>query len=216
MNPISSYDELLLHIKKSKNKKDIFLPIILIKPVKIEMLNKNNQIDYIFDYFDYRAGEDVQFFMPGYLHCFCEKLKPYISDQEPFSYKATAINISRLGNIYFNNKDFIDFIHEIEKQTRKFIYFGATELLLLKIAYASDNKFSHIDYSKIYRYSLSSVFKGNNSIEEDEITKMSRVEYFLEMVIRVLKEAKNEETAINSIDLYYTKSISNEMDDFNV
>lgn len=66
MNPIVSYKDFLDYNKWMKTTLNSYVPVVLMRPVSVLMMNENHYLDYIFDYYDHRTGE-IQFFFPGYM-----------------------------------------------------------------------------------------------------------------------------------------------------
>ncbi|MBR2714680.1 MAG: hypothetical protein IKB73_00535, partial [Ruminococcus sp.] len=190
MNPVCSYNSFLEFLQYSHGNNDKLIPIFLIKPATMIYLNERLHLDNHFNYFDRRAGRNVDFFLPGYAHY------PSITFNQIFpnfnySKDAIALDTERLGRIYYNNADFIEFIEILERNSFNFIYRGDTELLFIK--YLSNNQHAKgtFDFTTIYRFNLSDLFYCSNAKHEPDHIRFGRVSRFLEDVIRELQNLDN-------------------------
>lgn len=193
MNPITSYQEFIGYMRNSYYV-DKLIPVVLVKPSTISLLSRRFPLDCIFDYFDYRSGEDIIFFMPGYAHHPGLEFSQVFHNNRPIHENDIIIKIERLGNICYSNKDFVAFIDDLRRKNPEFEYYGSTELLFLNyIAEVGD-----FDFSDIHRYDLTQIFLNNNQ-------EWYPVERFLEMTVDFMRRANNDRELINQINNIYPR-----------
>lgn len=203
MNPVISYNDFTNFLKWNVRDKEELIPILLIRPVTIRYLNKERIIENFFDYMDARTGEDIQFFLPGYVHYPNTSFKPMLPDWTPRNEDTIAIRISRLGNIHYNNKAFVDFLDIIERSSPRFRYRGDTELLLVNYEPSEDNELGKIDFDNIHRYNLTYLFDSVMLNYPDDRVRLRSVEYFLESVIEIINNSIDKNEIIEHIDRSY-------------
>lgn len=105
MNLVRTYCNFLHKIKEAYGAEESIVCLLLLDPTNEDTVGR--YIYRRFDYFDYRTGEYVDFYCPGF----------------------DADDNGR----YFSVKDFVEFIRYIEATT-KWQYNGGTNLLLLRYA----------------------------------------------------------------------------------
>ena len=204
MNPVVSYNDFLDFLKSPKYNQDRLIPVLLIKPSTINYYyNQRIPLDRIFDYFDARTGDHIQFFLPGYAHYPDNISLDTLSQLYTYNENCVALNIRRLGKIYYSNKDFVKFIEELEKHALNFRYQGDTELLFIKYIANTQNEPGHFDFSQVYRFNLSNIFYCRCNAQ-NEHARFQNVERFLELVIHTICIVGNkEDKLIRSIEAYY-------------
>lgn len=203
MNPVSSYDDIIEFLQYCSEKSDKLIPVFLIKPSTMLYLNREHFLEHIFDYFDRRSGDRIQFFLPGYAHYPDLAFGNILSNVRQNNKDAIALTTRRLGEVYYSEKDFIGFIETLEKETSEFIYRGDAELLLLKYITGEKYNLGRFDFSKIYRYNLSKKFYAQRDYNSDLYMQLRRIQRFLEDVIFIMHRANNETELIASISSCY-------------
>lgn len=189
MNPVTSYSEFMDYMRHNYNH-DTLVPVLLIEPSTIFLLNEAYHLQYtlncMFDRFDILTGDKLIYFLPGYAHYPGLSLSTIFQGHRPIHENDSIIEITRLGNIYYNNKYFTDFIEQLEIHAPDFDYFGATELLLIKYIATPDSTNGDFEYSNINRYNLSEILIKNHRIRA--------VEHFLHMVVETMCKRDREGT----------------------
>lgn len=203
MNPVISYNDFTNFLKWNVRDKEELIPILLIRPVTIRYLNKERIIENFFDYMDARTGEDIQFFLPGYVHYPNTSFKPMLPDWSPRNEDTIAIRISRLGNIHYSNKAFTDFISILEMYSHSFVYRGDTELLFINYEPAKEYSLGKIDFENIHRYNLTHLFDCNTIDYPDDRIRLRNVGIFLEKVIKIMNQPIDKYEIIERIDRSY-------------
>lgn len=204
MNPVSSYHDFMKFLQYSGDNHDKLIPIVLIKPSVMLYLNREHLLERTFSHFDIRSGENIQFFLPGYFHYPSTAFHPILVDVRPYSEEAIALTTRRLGKIYYNESNFIEFIEKLENGSSEFIYRGDTELIFLKYTMGEQHNFGSFDFSKINRYNLTKLFYSQRYQGLDEYERLRYVERFLEDVLLIIRKANNnEDTLIASINSCY-------------
>lgn len=196
MNPVVSYKDIIDFMHWSQNNKDCFLPVILIKPETVLRLNSERRLDRIFNYFDRRSREDVQFFLPGYAHYPCSIYSQLLSTTPPYNKDTVALNLERLQSIHYSNNDFIEFIELIEKKAVGFRYYGDAELLFMKYVASKDGVLGHFDFNSFYRYNLSRLYYSRQE-------NFWYVEHFLEEVLHIIRCSNNDNEMFDIINSIY-------------
>ena len=203
MNPIISYNDFTNFLKLNIIVEEKLIPVLLIKPVTMRYLNKERIIEDFFDYIDLRTGRDIQFFMPGYVHYPNTSFTQKFPSWTPCDEDTIAIKISRLGNIHYSNRAFVDFLDIIESSSPKFRYRGDTELLLVNYEPSEDNELGKIDFENIHRYNLTHLFDSVILNYPDDRVRLRNVEYFLESVIEIISNPIDKNKIIEYIDRSY-------------
>lgn len=204
MNPVSSYNDFIKFLRYSNNNHNKLIPVFLIKPSTILYFNREHSIDQIFDYFDRRSGDNVQFFLPGYAHYPDIAFHHIWAEVPPYNDNYVALNTGRLGKIYYSNNDFIEFIETLEKESPNFMYRGNPELLFIK--YIPDTPYAcgRFSFSNIYRYDLSKLFYLNRTLELSEYERLEQVARFLEsVIIAIRRSGNNDDQLIAYINTHY-------------
>lgn len=192
MNPVVSYYDFLRFMRSFANGRDRLVPVLLIKPATVRLMNENRKLDYMLDYFDLRSRSDIQFFLPGYSHIPGQVLL----DIEPHNRRTVALNLERLHNVYYSNDDFIKFIELLEKRALGFRYYGETELIFIKYLVGIDGERGEFDFNTIHRYNLSQLYYRNERGMDD-------VHRFLETVIHIIRSINDENRMIDEINVAY-------------
>lgn len=203
MNPVISYKDFTDYLKWNVRDEEKLIPILLIRPVTVRYLNKERIIENFFDYMDARTGKDIQFFLPGYVHYPNTSFKPILPDWSPRNEDTIAIRISRLGNIHYSNKAFVDFLDVIERSSHRFRYSGDTELLLVDYKPSENEALGKIDFDNIHRYNLTHLFDSVTLNYHDDRVRLRYVEYFLESVRETLNKTIDKNEIIEYIDRSY-------------
>ena len=187
MNPVITFHDFLEYMEWSTNT-DKLVPILLIKPSTILLLNQDHRINHMFDYYDRRSGE-VQFFLPGYAHYPSLSFMDVFPNHRPFNSDAIALHLTRLRTIYYSDNDFIDFIETIEHFAPSFRYYGNTELLFLKYISKKGSNHGRFDFSDLHRYNISDIYHSNPR----------SLEHILEAILHAIKNSKNDSMLIEEI-----------------
>ena len=200
MNPVVSYDDFLEFMKyyNNPNIKDRLIPVVLIKPISVIHINERGVLNRIFDYFDSRTEKNIQFFLPGYAHFPTSAFAEVLPSYTPFNEDNIALRLNRLGTVYYNEKDFINFIKVLEEKDSSFKYYGDAELLFIK--YESNCDYGDFDFSNIYRFSLSQLYFSNEGYRG-----LRRIEYFIEKVLLAIYESNDNEGLINTVTYLYNQ-----------
>lgn len=106
MLPVKSYEKFLELLKSRYGKNERIVCILFLDPCNDDLVS--GYISHRFDYFNYRLGERLDFFCPGFNY-----LEHDNKRRE------------------FDTRDFVEFIRQIEQLTT-WHYYGGTNLLLLK------------------------------------------------------------------------------------
>lgn len=206
MNPVSSYYDFMEFLQNFRDNHDKLIPIVLIKPSVMLYLNQNYLLRDIFRYFDRRTGDNIQFFLPGYYHYPSTAFQTILAEVRPYSEEAVAFTTRRLGTIYYNENNFIEFVEQLENGSSEFIYRGDTELIFLKYTRGEQYNLGSFDFSKINRYNLSNLFYSQKHQDLDEYARLRCIEHFLEDVIFTIRKAgNNEDQLIASINSSYDR-----------
>lgn len=203
MNPVSSYQDFMEFLQYSSENRDKLIPVIIIKPSVMLYINRDSLLNHIFDYFDRRTGDGIQFFLPGYAHYPNTSFEHILANVRPYNADSIALTTGRLGNIYYSDKAFVEFIDELENHLNKFMYRGDTELLFLKYITGGQYKIGNFDFSKTNRYNLSKIYYSQRYRDLSEYERLRIVEHFLEDVILAIHRADGDEKMIASIDDRY-------------
>ncbi len=206
MNPVRSYRDFQEFMSIwGYNGKPI--PVLLIKPDVLLALKEHYDIDDLFDYFNHRAGKDIVFFLPGYEHNPSNSLSTILLDYGRRDDQKIALTYQDFHTrqpryVYYNNRDFVDFIDTIERGTPKFRYYGDTELLLPLFVPGANNKFGNLDFSTLsdHRYNLSE-FYYRHADGRDAIRAVNR---FLEIVLHRLNAFRSLDQFYSAVDNAYT------------
>lgn len=196
MNPVISYRDFMQYMAWSSNNHSQLLPVVLIKPSTLLYLNREYQLDHLFDYFDRRSGDDVQFFLPGYSHYPSTSFLQYTSllpEVKPYNQNAVALNLTRLKKIYYSENDFISFVEILEQNAPAFRYYGNTELLFIKYIPGIDRALGRFDFSNIHKYNLSQIYY-------DHQEHFYPVERILEEVLHAIRSRQNDAELITRIN----------------
>lgn len=193
MNPIVSYKDFLEHMRWANDKDEILVPVILIKPSTILLLNREHHLNHLFEYYDRRTSE-VQFFLPGYSHYPNYPHEALFSNCRPYNSNTIALQLRRLKTIYYSENDFIEFVETIERNAPDFRYYGNTELLFMKYVAGIDDPLGHFDFSQIFRYNISTIYHN----------QPDRLEFIFEAIIHCIRSANNDDQMIKKInDLFF-------------
>lgn len=203
MNPVISYKDFTDYLKWNVRDETKLIPILLIRPVTVRYLNKERIFENFFDYMDARTGKDIQFFLPGYVHYPNTSFNPMLPNWTPHDEDTIAIRISRLGNIHYSNKAFVDFLDILERSSPRFRYRGDTELLLVNYEPSEDNELGKIDFENIHRYNLTYLFDSVILNYPDDRVRLRNVAYFLESVIEIINNPLDKNEIIEHIDRSY-------------
>lgn len=196
MNPVLTYSDFLNYLRRySNDEKRRYIPVLLIKPDTILYLNGEHRLDYIFNYFDRRTGSRVDFFLPGYSH-YPNLSFPESMSYRPFDENVVALSLRRIGDIFYSDNAFVDFIELVEESCYQFRYYGDTELVFFLYDPGADESRGSFDFSLFHRYNLSKLFLSDNE-------RLYSVRHFLEEVIHEIIETPNDERLINKINRYY-------------
>lgn len=196
MNPVISYRDFMQYMARSSNNHSQLLPVVLIKPSTLLYLNREYRLDHLFDYFDRRTGNEVQFFLPGYSHypstSFLQS-SSILPEIKPYNQNAVALNLTRLKKVYYSDNDFLNFVEILEQNAQNFRYYGNTELLFIKYIPGRDSALGRFDFSNIHRYNLSQIYY-------DHQEHFYHVERILEEVLHVIRFEHNETELIALIN----------------
>lgn len=203
MKPILSFVVLEDCIKQKVTTMRGYVPVVLIKPESIYWFNKDYIIDRLFDYFDYRTDK-IQFFLPGYTNSPEYDLSVEKGGDIPLFTKKHGfieLRMKRLGDIYYNNESFVEFVKKLEDESKTFRYFGDTELLFIK--YDTENQC--FDFSDIHRYNLSALLYNN--VEHDYRYGLRVIRKFLEYTVyrfgEYIRYGGSAERMFNNIKDHY-------------
>ena len=169
MNVIKSYKEFLEFLRHSNINKECIIPIVLIKPSTVLLLNRDHRLDHLFDYYDERTGR-LKFFLPGYNH---NPQKPWLSIYLlmdsicQHKNRDNAIRIHRLGDIQYDNHAFTSFVDVLEHKIPDYHYYGDTELLFIKFIPSDNTITGDFDFQSYHVYNISALFHlhGYHSVE---------------------------------------------------
>ena len=174
MNAVVSYEEFLEIVSQKKKPIREYIPVVLIKPENIIMLNKDGLLNIVFSYFDARTNE-IQFFLVGYLN---SKNTGFFVEKRKAKYNHyIALEMERLGHIYYSNNAFAHFLDDLKNASDDFTYVGDTELIFIKY----ENGRQCFDFTDIHRYNLSELFHSAEG--KNDFMKFRRVSRFLELTI---------------------------------
>ncbi len=213
MNPVRSYHDFQEFMNYwDYNGKPI--PVLLIKPDVLLSLRHDYHIDDLFDYFNHRTGKGIVFFLPGYSHypvtSFAEifpSLGGKTDEEIALTYRDYRTRQSH--HVYYNNRDFVDFIDTIEKDAPEFRYYGDTELLLPTFFPGEQYQRGNLDFSTLsqHRYNLSGLYFRYGGTHY----ALHIVQQFLERVIKQLENECTNEEFYEAVDITYT-NIKKRMD----
>lgn len=113
----------------------------------------------------------------------------------------TALQIQRLGVIYYNNHAFIEFIEYIERSAPSFRYYGDTELVFIKYL----DSIQGFDFTDVHRYNLSNLFIL------DQPQNQRALRRFLEVTIheyRLLRCRHDPKLFFEYLDSYYAELLT--------
>lgn len=141
------------------------------------------------DYFDLDSGKNVVYFIPGFLN------NPYgglISGiLGHFGYPDT-VNVRNYGSVHFYFSEFINCVHELEKNNNiRWRYSGECELLLINLK--EDRSLILNDF---YAYNMDDIVRNGRSISS-----------FIRATINVGKDSIDKRTAKRKIDSIYAEMI---------
>lgn len=133
-----TYDSMLKNIKENMIKTDT-IGILLTRPGS----KTGQDIIESLPYYHHRSGKNINFYLPGY--------GAYWYGRYPD--EKNVIEIDQI-TWSFSNKEYVDFIKAMEKNSR-WEYSGESELLLLEY---QEGK---IDYSKVLRFHLDAMLRDS-------------------------------------------------------
>lgn len=212
MNPVRSYHDFQEFMNYwNYNGKPI--PVLLIKPnVLLSLRHDYSSIDELFDYFNHRTGEGIVFFLPGYSHypvtSFAEIFpSPIMRPDKEFAMTYYDYRTQQAHHVYYNNRDFVDFINIIEHGAPEFRYYGDTELLLSGFIPGSANQFGNLDFSTLpdHRYNLSELYRSHGINGHYDIFTVER---FLEEVRCQIEEYCSEDEFYKAVDKLYSRLLT--------
>lgn len=192
MNPVISYNDFLKFMQWSPNQNNRLIPVLLIKPSTVLYLNREHMLDHLFDYYDRRSANDIQFFLPGYVHYPTTSFAEILPNWSPHNENTVAFKLSRLNNIYYSNDKFIDFVEVLERNIQDFKYYGDTVLFFIEYQADTNGKIGRLNFKKNYQFNLSELYYSNNH-------PIRRIDLFLESVIHSIRESRNDEELIERI-----------------
>ena len=205
MNPVRSYRDFQEFMTYwDYNGKPI--PVLLIKPDVLLSLRHDYHMDDLFDYFNHRTGKGIVFFLPGYSHypvtSFAEIFPSYGGrNDEEIALTYRDYRTGQAHNVYYNNRDFVDFINTIEEGAPEFTYYGDTELLLPTFFPGEQYQRGNLDFSTLshHRYNLSKLFFRHG----DTHFALHVGQQFLERVMHQLRRECTIEELYENIDNAY-------------
>ena len=208
MNPIRTYRD-FQQFMSYWNYDGKPIPVMLIKPAVLLHLQREYNIGEILDYYNHRTGNSIVFFLPGYSHypvsSFNEVFSPYTRNPDAdyaFSYRDYHTN--QVHRVYYNEKDFVDFLSIIESQTERFWYYGDTELLFATFVPDSCGGLGELDFKSLqhHRYNLTELYLNGLSTDNHTFA-LRRIERFLEMVRHELERDQTPDEFYNKVDRLY-------------
>lgn len=149
MNPVISYNDFLKFMQWSPNQNNRLIPVLLIKPSTVLYLNREHMLDHLFDYYDRRSANDIQFFLPGYVHYPTTSFAEILPNWSPHNENTVAFKLSRLNNIYYSNDKFIDFVEVLERNIQDFKYYGDTVLFFIEYQADTNGKIGRLNFKRI-------------------------------------------------------------------
>lgn len=193
MKPVISYNDFLVFMQWTTNQKNRLIPVLLIKPSTVLYLNRELMLDHLFDYYDRRTANDIQFFLPGYAHYPTTSFAEILPNRSPHNENTVALRLSRLNNIYYSNDRFIDFVEILERNIQSFNYYGDTVLFFIEYLAGANGEVGRFNFKKHYQFNLSELYYSNNQ-------NIKRIDLFLESVIHAIRESRNDEELIERIE----------------
>ena len=176
-----TYQEMLRNIKQNMEYlgvKDDTIGILITRP---DLSTGKNILDSL-EYFHFRTGKSVNFYLPGYGAYWTE-------GTYPDGKKVTAIN----GVDWcFSNKMFSDFISNLEKHS-KWKYSGESELLLV------DLKKGILSYENVLQFYLDDMLRSG---------VITTVHNFFEQLFRIMREKDSVNQISNDYGVNKWKQIS--------
>ena len=208
MNPVRSYRD-FQQFMSYWNYDGKPIPIVLIKPTVLLYLQRNHNIGEIFDYFNHRTGKSIVFFLPGYAHYPVSSFNEIFSSSTrnpdvdfAFSYKDYRTN--QVHRVYYNEKDFTNFLSIIERKTEQFRYDGNTELLFATFVPDICGGMGELDFKSLqhHRYNLTEMYiHGLHT--DDHTFALRRIERFLENVRHELERNQTPDEFYSEVDRLY-------------
>ena len=180
MNAVVSYSDFQEYMYYSSGQSEI-IPIILIKPSVIQNSLRNYSLDQTFEYFHYRSGDEIIFFLPGYAQYPRFEAGEFLSRYRPYDNTAIAFSIQDRKwrrDIYYSYQAFTEFVDVLEERSNGFRYYGNTELLFVKFNRGDRKEDGDIDFNAIHRFDLTQIYLTGGS----ESRGYHNVESFLERV----------------------------------
>lgn len=176
-----TYQEMLRNIKQNMEYlgvKDDTIGILITRP---DLSTGKNILDSL-EYFHFRTGKSVNFYLPGYGAYWTE-------GTYPDGKKVTSINCV---DWWFSNKMFSDFISNLEKHS-KWKYSGESELLLV------DLKKGILSYENVLQFYLDDMLRSG---------VITTVHNFFEQLFRIMREKDSVNQISNDYGVNKLKQIS--------
>ena len=176
-----TYQEMLRNIKQNMEYWGVKDDIIGIHITRPDLNTGKNILDSL-EYYHFRTGKSVNFYLPGYGAYWTE-------GTYPDGKKVTSINCV---DWWFSNKMFSDFISDLEKHS-KWKYSGESELLLV------DLKKGILSYENVLQFYLDDMLRSG---------VITTVHNFFEQLFRIMREKDSVNQISNDYGVDKLKQIS--------
>lgn len=178
-----TYQEMLKDINMNIERYGVLDDTIGILITRPDLITGRNILNSL-EYFHFRTGKTVNFYLPGYGAYWTQ-------DEYPDGKEVTTIDNVKWS---FSNKMFAQFIHDLEEFT-KWKYSGESELLLVEL------KNGILSYEKVMQFYLDNMLRDNT---------ISSVHQFFEELFRICQEKDSINQISNVMMLNKAKQISAE------
>ena len=178
-----TYQEMLKDINMNIERYGVLDDTIGILITRPDLITGRNILNSL-EYFHFRTGKTVNFYLPGYGAYWTQ-------DEYPDGKEVTTIDNVKWS---FSNKMFAKFIHDLEEFT-KWKYSGESELLLVEL------KNGILSYEKVMQFYLDNMLRDNT---------ISSVHQFFEELFRICQEKDSINQISNVMMLNKAKQISAE------
>lgn len=178
-----TYQEMLKDINMNIERYGVLDDTIGILITRPDLITGENILNSL-EYFHFRTGKTVNFYLPGYGAYWPQ-------DEYPDGKEVTTIDNVKWS---FSNKMFAQFIHDLEKFS-KWEYSGESELLLVEL------KNGILSYENVMRFYLDNMLRDNT---------IPSVHQFFEELFRICQERDSINQISNVMALNKAKQISAE------